>query len=114
MEFLCPIYVFMTISSPVIYYDPNKCVLGGRCVRACQEISGLSNLGFVRKGDQTVVVAGLNTEINQNACAACMACVNVCPPGALNEKVVYFSGTDWTPSPKIHVIVTYYPLSYLP
>ena len=87
-------------SSPVIYYDPNKCILCGRCVRACQEISGLSNLGFVNRGDQTVVAAGLNTEINQSACAACMACVNVCPTGALNEKVVYFSGTDWTPSRK--------------
>ncbi|MGD8401217.1 MAG: 2Fe-2S iron-sulfur cluster-binding protein [Bacillota bacterium] len=87
-------------SSPVIYYDPNKCILCGRCVRACQEISGLSNLGFVNRGDQTVVAAGLNTEINQSACAACMACVNVCPTGALNEKVVYFSETDWTPSRK--------------
>jgi NADP-reducing hydrogenase subunit HndD len=87
-------------SSPVIYYDPNKCILCGRCVRACEEISGLSNLGFVNRGDKTVVAAGLNKEINQSACAACMACVNVCPTGALNEKVVYFSGTDWTPSRK--------------
>lgn len=87
-------------SSPVIYYDPNKCVLCGRCVRACQEISGLSNLGFVNRGDKTVVAAGFNTEINQSACAACMACVNVCPTGALNEKVVYFSGANWTPSRK--------------
>jgi NADP-reducing hydrogenase subunit HndD len=87
-------------SSPVMYYDPNKCILCGRCVRACQEISGLSNLGFVNRGDGTVVAAGLNVEIDQSACAACMACVNVCPTGALNEKVVYFSGTDWTSSRK--------------
>lgn len=87
-------------SSPVMYYDPNKCILCGRCVRACQEISGMSNLGFANRSDRTVVVAGLNTEINQSACAACMACVNVCPTGALNEKVVYFSGPDWTPSRK--------------
>lgn len=87
-------------SSPVIYYDPNRCVLCGRCVRACQEISGLSNLGFVNRGDKTVVAAGFNTKINQSACAACMACVNVCPTGALNEKVVYFSGANWTPSRK--------------
>jgi len=87
-------------SSPVIFYDPNKCILCGRCVRACQEISGLSNLGFVNRGNQTVVAAGFNTEINQSACAACMACVNVCPTGALNEKVVYFSGPGWTSSSK--------------
>lgn len=87
-------------SSPVIYYDPNKCILCGRCVRACQEISGLSNLGFVNRGDKTVVAAGFNTEMNKSACAGCMACVNVCPTGALNEKLVYFSGPDWTPSKK--------------
>jgi NADP-reducing hydrogenase subunit HndD len=87
-------------SSPVIYYDPNKCILCGRCVRACQEISGLSNLGFINRGDTTVVAAGFNVEINQSACAACMACVNVCPTGALNEKLVYYSGADWTPSKK--------------
>ncbi|MCH3918028.1 MAG: 2Fe-2S iron-sulfur cluster-binding protein [Spirochaetia bacterium] len=87
-------------SSPVIFHDPNRCILCGRCVRACQELSGLSNLGFVNRGDRTVVVAGLNTEMNQSDCAACMACVNVCPTGALTEKVVYFSGKDWTPSRK--------------
>ena len=87
-------------SSPVIYYDPDKCVLCGRCVRACGEISGLSNLGFINRGGRTAVAAGLNKEINQSACAACMACVNVCPTGALNEKVVYFSGAGWTPSKK--------------
>jgi len=85
-------------SSPVIFYDPNKCILCGRCVRACEEISGLCNLGFINRGAKTVVAAGLNTKINQSACAACMACVNVCPTGALNEKVVHFSGIDWTPS----------------
>jgi ferredoxin len=85
-------------SSPVIYHDPNKCILCGRCVRACEEIAGQYNLGFVNRGDKTAVVAGTNTEMNQSACAACMACVNVCPTGALTEKVVYFSGADWTPA----------------
>lgn len=91
-------------SSPVIYYDPNKCILCGRCVRACEEVAGLCNLGFVNRGEKTLVAAGLNTEINQSACAACMACVNVCPTGALNEKVVYFSGTNWIPSKKYMIL----------
>jgi NADH dehydrogenase/NADH:ubiquinone oxidoreductase subunit G len=84
-------------SSPVIYHDPNKCILCGRCVRACEEIAGLSNLGFVNRGEKTMVVAGVNVEMDQSACAACMACADICPTGALNEKVVYFSGEDWKP-----------------
>ena len=88
-------------SSPVIYHDPNKCILCGRCVRACEEVAGLSNLGFINRGEKTMVVAGLNVEMDQSACAACMACADICPTGALNEKVVYFSGEDWKPVRKL-------------
>lgn len=82
-------------SSAVIYHDPNKCILCGRCVRACEEIAGLSNLGFVNRGEKTMVVAGLNKELDQSACVTCMACTSVCPTGALTEKVVHFSGENW-------------------
>lgn len=82
-------------TSETILYDANKCVLCGRCVRACEEIAGLSNLGFVNRGEKTVVVPGLNTTMNQSACVSCMECVNVCPTGALSVKVVQFSGENW-------------------
>ncbi|MGI6588565.1 MAG: 2Fe-2S iron-sulfur cluster-binding protein [Peptococcia bacterium] len=85
-------------SSPVIAYDPNKCVLCGRCVRACEEIAGQGNLGFINRGPETVVAAGLNVKMKQSDCAACMACVNVCPTGALTEKVLHFRGKDWKPT----------------
>ena len=82
-------------SSPIIQYDPNKCILCGRCARACEEIAGLCNIGFVQRGSQTVIAAGLNKEMKQSDCAECMACVNVCPTGALTERVVRFSGKKW-------------------
>lgn len=82
-------------SSPVIAYDPNKCILCGRCVRACEEIAGQCNIGFINRGSNTVVAAGLDIEMNQSDCAACMACVNVCPTGALTEKIIHFTGKDW-------------------
>lgn len=87
-------------SSPIMHYDPNKCVLCGRCVRACSEIAGLNNLGFVNRGDKTSIVAGLNKKIGDSDCAACLACVETCPTGALSEKVAYFSGEEWTESRK--------------
>jgi len=82
-------------SSEVIYYDANKCILCGRCVRACEEVAGLSNLGFINRGEKTVVVSGLNKTMNQSQCVTCMACTNVCPTGALIEKVVRFTGEEW-------------------
>jgi NAD-dependent dihydropyrimidine dehydrogenase PreA subunit len=82
-------------TSPVIAYDPNKCILCGRCVRACEEIAGMQNLGFANRGSKTVVVAGLNQVMDQSSCVACMACVNVCPCGALSEKYLHFEGKDW-------------------
>lgn len=85
-------------SSPVISYDPNKCILCGRCVRACEEVAGQCNIGFINRGSDTVVAAGLNTDMNQSDCAACMACVNVCPTGALSERIIHFTGSDWKPT----------------
>ncbi len=82
-------------TSPIIAYDPNRCILCGRCVRACDELAGLRNIGFVNRGSGTVVAAGLNVEMDQSACAACMACVNACPTGALTEKYIHFEGKDW-------------------
>ena len=82
-------------SSPIIVYDQNRCVLCGRCVRACDELAGLRNIGFVNRGSATVVAAGLNTTMDQSDCAACMACVNACPTGALTEKYIRFEGEEW-------------------
>lgn len=85
-------------SSPIINYDADRCILCGRCVRACDELAGLRNIGFINRGSQTIVAAGLNTTMNQSACAACMACVNACPTGALTEKYLHFEGKDWEPA----------------
>lgn len=82
-------------SSPVLVYDPNKCVSCGRCVRACKEVACQNNLSFVNRGSKTCVAAGANKLFNQSACVTCLACVFACPTGAITEKISHFEGDDW-------------------
>lgn len=82
-------------SSPVLSYNPNKCTLCGRCVRACKEIACQNNLGFINRGSQTMVAAGANKDFDQSACVTCLACVFACPTGAITEKIAHYQGDDW-------------------
>jgi formate dehydrogenase alpha subunit len=81
-------------SSEVISRDPNKCILCGRCVRACAEISMHRILDFASRGDKTVVAADMNELLAETGCMSCGACVQVCPTGALSPKSARFQGKD--------------------
>jgi len=79
-------------SSLSIIRDPNKCVLCGRCVRACREIAGRSILEFSGRGPRVAVIAGLNEPLDQTACTSCGACIQACPTGELTEKPARVQG----------------------
>lgn len=68
---------------PQIARDPDKCILCGLCVRVCQEVVGLSILGFVERGSDTVVYPTLKKPLLETNCNSCGQCVAVCPTGAL-------------------------------
>jgi len=94
-------------STPIIYYDPKRCISCGRCMCASKEISGLSVLKYyAKRGDMTVPVPGDGGAWADSQCDGCMACVLVCPTGALNETVVRYSGDEWTPERKYMVFPT--------
>jgi len=82
-------------SSEVIVRDPNKCILCGRCVRACAEIAVQEVLDFAERGSKTFIVAGLNQKLAETDCVSCGACIQVCPTGALTEKLARFRGRSW-------------------
>ena len=73
-------------SNPLFIYDPNKCVLCGRCVWVCRERLGIGILGFAHRGFQRVVTTFADEPFGNFRCQECGECVKVCPSGALVFK----------------------------
>ncbi|ADL07029.1 NAD(P)-binding protein [Thermosediminibacter oceani] len=71
---------------PFIVRDPNKCILCGLCVRVCDEVMGITALGFVNRGFDTVIKPEFELPLRDTSCISCGQCVAVCPTGALQEK----------------------------
>jgi NADPH-dependent glutamate synthase beta subunit-like oxidoreductase/ferredoxin len=70
--------------NPVILHEMYRCILCGRCVRACQDMRGVGAIRFDKvKGRLQVVIDG--ESLNDAACRFCTACVEVCPTGSIRE-----------------------------
>ncbi|MCG6911023.1 MAG: (2Fe-2S)-binding protein [Deltaproteobacteria bacterium] len=77
-------------SHPFLDYLPNRCVLCGKCMYACREKNGQSMFTYAGRGFDTVISA-FGVDSADVDCAACLACVDICPVGAL---VVRENGGD--------------------
>jgi bidirectional [NiFe] hydrogenase diaphorase subunit len=73
-------------SSPLFTYDPNKCVLCGKCIWVCQEKLGIGAIGFTRRGFKRMVSTFQDKPIGESICSQCGECVKVCPVGSLVFK----------------------------
>lgn len=67
-------------------YDPNRCVLCGRCVWADREKAKVGAIGFVRRGMDRRVATFREQPLADSPCIECLACVEACPVGALVVK----------------------------
>ncbi|MEW9123602.1 MAG: NAD(P)-binding protein [Thermotaleaceae bacterium] len=72
---------------PFILRNPDKCVLCGLCVRTCDEVMGVAALGLTNRGFDAMVEPAFNTPLQETNCISCGQCVNVCPTGALQERL---------------------------
>ena len=70
---------------PFIERNSEKCILCGLCVRICDEVMGVTALGLVHRGFESVVAPEFTLPLNQTPCISCGQCVSVCPTGALME-----------------------------
>ncbi|MDO4711218.1 MAG: FAD-dependent oxidoreductase [Peptostreptococcaceae bacterium] len=71
---------------PLIDRNSDKCILCGLCVRTCEEVMGISALGLVHRGFETIVKPEMGSPLQNTGCIACGQCISVCPTGALQEK----------------------------
>jgi formate dehydrogenase alpha subunit len=82
-------------SNPFIERDYNKCILCGRCIKACDEIEMRSIPNFINRGFGTKVGAFYDDPLQETGCVFCGQCVAICPVGALTEKVAKFKARKW-------------------
>ncbi len=79
-------------SNPLFVHDPVRCILCGRCVRACHDMRGVGVLSFMRKGREAYIGMASGSSLADSGCKFCGACVEVCPTGALRDKEEFTRG----------------------
>jgi formate dehydrogenase major subunit len=75
-------------SNPYFSFDPAKCIVCNRCVRACEEVQGTFALTIGGRGFESRVSAGQAEPFLESECVSCGACVQACPTATLIEKSV--------------------------
>ncbi|HKH81495.1 MAG TPA: formate dehydrogenase subunit alpha [Methylovirgula sp.] len=80
------------VSNPYFAYDPSKCIVCNRCVRACEEVQGTFALTIDGRGFESRIAAGQAEDFFDSECVSCGACVQACPTATLSEKAVFDIG----------------------
>jgi formate dehydrogenase major subunit len=89
-----PEWIAKDDSNPYFTYDPSKCIVCSRCVRACEEVQGTFALTIQGRGfDSRVSAGGAGDDFMSSDCVSCGACVQACPTATLQEKSVIELGT---------------------
>ncbi|MGP9798132.1 2Fe-2S iron-sulfur cluster-binding protein, partial [Halomonas sp. 86] len=79
-------------SNPYFSFDPSKCIVCSRCVRACEEVQGTFALTIDGRGFDSKVAAGQDEAFMDSDCVSCGACVQACPTATLMENSVIDHG----------------------
>jgi len=78
--------------SPVVFYDPARCILCYRCVRVCNEGMGVGALGITNRGVVSEIAPNMVDHLD---CDECGACIDICPVGALTSNTYRYKTRPW-------------------
>jgi len=79
-------------SNPYFTFDPSKCIVCSRCVRACEEVQGTFALTIEGRGFESKVSPSQSQPFLDSECVSCGACVQACPTATLSEKSLIEKG----------------------
>jgi NADH-quinone oxidoreductase subunit G/NADP-reducing hydrogenase subunit HndD len=91
--------------NPSLVRDQSKCILCGRCIRACSERQEVHVYSFANRGFDTTVVPAFNQGLHEVACTYCGQCASVCPTAAIVIKNDTPSVWQVLNDPTKHVVV---------
>ncbi len=103
-------------SNPFYQYDPNQCILCGRCVEACQNVQVNETLSIDWSAPMPRVLWDGGVPIDESSCVSCGHCVTVCPCNALMEKTMLGISGPWTamsPQATRHPRLTHAAIDYV-
>ena len=81
-------------SNPLFVFDPNKCVLCDRCVRACWDLRDVRVLHYRSRGAELYISTAEGAPLADSGCRFCGACAEVCPTGAIQDKPELVEGRN--------------------
>ncbi len=84
-----------TVSSKGLRRNENRCILCGRCVKACAEIQMNRVWDFTGRGSTAHLTSDMYDAIGDSSCVQCGTCVQLCPTGALSFQTVLGRGPEW-------------------
>jgi len=79
-------------SNPYFTFEPSKCIVCSRCVRACEEVQGTFALTIDGRGFDSKISTGMDNDFLSSDCVSCGACVQACPTSTLMENKVIDQG----------------------